>query len=91
MLPTGQALGYQSMIVGEDGALSSIDNALSMTPAYGLNRQQALAEAKRVAGVVDDWLAHFKAAGVGPNTIDSLAGQIDRPALRDQRRMLAAH
>lgn len=91
VLPTGQALGYQSMIVGEDGALSSIDNALSMTPAYGLNRQQALAEAKRVAGVVDDWLAHFKAAGVGPNTIDSLAGQIDRPALRDQRRMLAAH
>ena len=91
VLPTGQALGYQSMIVGEDGAVSSIDNALSMAAAFGLKRQQALAEAKRVAAVVDDWPTHFKAAGVGPNTIASLAGQIDRPHLLEQRRSLIAH
>lgn len=95
VLPTGQALGYQSMIVGKEGAVSSIDNALSMASAYGLSRQQAVAEAKRVAGVVDDWLAHFRAAGVGPNTIDSLAAQIDRPHLLEQRleqrRTLTAH
>ena len=60
-----------------------------MAAAFGLNRQEALAEAQRVALVVDDWAAHFGAAGVEPNTIAGLAEQIDRPLLRQQRRGLA--
>ncbi|MES2089425.1 MAG: HipA domain-containing protein, partial [Pseudomonadota bacterium] len=49
VLPTGQALGYQSMVVGSEGAVSSIENALSMASAYGLNHRQALTH---VHGVV---------------------------------------
>ena len=90
VLPTAQALGHQSMIVGADGAASTIDNALSMSPAYWLNRQAAVTEARRVARAANAWRAHFKKAGVEPRAIDSLAGQIDRPALLDQRLAFAA-
>ena len=88
LLPTGQGLGYQSMIAGEDGADSTIDNAVSMCSAYWLTKQQALADAARVAKTVNTWRAHFKTAGVDARAIESLAVQIDRPALLDQRRAL---
>ena len=89
VLPAGQALGYQSMIVGQDGASSEIDNALSMAPAYLLSRSQGVTEARRVVRVVNTWRAHFKTAGVDARAIELLTGQIDRPALRNQRRALA--
>ena len=88
VLPTQQALGHQSIAVGIEGALSSVDNALSMASAYWLSRKEALAEAQRVAQVVAHWRAHFKAAGVEAAALDSLAGQIDRPFLREQRAAL---
>ncbi len=88
VLPTEQALGYQSMGVGVDGAVSSIDNALSMCTAYWLGRQEAVTEARRVAKAVGAWRAHFKAAGVAPSAIDALTGQIDRPWLQEQRTAL---
>lgn len=88
VLPIGQALGYQAMEVGEDGAVSTVDNALSMASAYGLTQGAALGEARSVAGVVDGWRKHFLAAGVPDGVVDSLAMQIDRPALREQRAQL---
>ena len=88
VLPTGQALGYQSMGVGQDGASSKIDNALSMAPAYLLSRSQAVTQATRVVKAVNTWRVHFKKAGVDARAIESLAGQIDHPALLDQRRAL---
>ena len=88
VLPTEQALGYQSMGVGADGAVSSIDNALSMCTAYWLSRQEAVTEARRVATVVSTWRVHFKAAGVARSAIDALTGQIDRLWLQEQRTAL---
>ena len=88
VLPTEQALGYQSMGVGADGAVSSIDNALSMCTAYWLSRQEAVTEARRVANVVASWRKHFKATGVAGLAIDALSGQIDRPWLQEQRTAL---
>ena len=88
VLPSGHALGYQSMGVGQDGAVSEIDNALSMAPAYLLTRAQAVTEARRVVRAVDTWRAHFKHAGVDARSIESLGTQIDRPALLGQRRAL---
>lgn len=85
VLPTGQALRYQSMGVGVDGAVSSVDNALSMPQAYWLNRREALAEARQVVEVVNGWQAHFAAAGVDRNTIERLANQIDRADLIEPR------
>jgi serine/threonine-protein kinase HipA len=86
VLPTGHALGYQSMDVGKDGAASSIENALSMSTSYGLKRHEAIAEAKKVAGIVDQWQSHFAKNNVDKNTIAMLTHQIDRPQLLEQRR-----
>lgn len=90
VLPTGQALGYQSMGVGEDGAASSVDNALSMAASYGLTALAAREEARRVARTVEGWKRHFSTTGVDDNTIALLADQIDRPFLQDQRQALLA-
>ena len=90
VLPTAQALGYQSMIVGREGTISSVENAMSMSQAYGLTRPEALAEAALVAEVVNGWQAHFAASGIDGNTISSLADQIDRAYLWVQRKVLAS-
>ena len=88
MLPTGQALGYQSMTVGHEGAVSSIDNALSMCQSYGLKRAEAVSEAHAVAHAVQHWRSHFKTQGVPAQAIDLLADQLDRDYLREQREAL---
>lgn len=91
MLPICQALGYQALAVGKQGAASSIENALSMSAAYGLNWLQAVDEARRVAEVVAGWREHFAAAGVAPKVIAQLADFIDRPFLLEQRARLVAY
>jgi serine/threonine-protein kinase HipA len=86
ILPSGQALGFQQMRVGEQEADSTIANALSMSPLYGLAKSEAIIEAQAVARVVDGWKEHFAACDVTRGDIDLYAEQIDRPFLKDQRR-----
>jgi len=86
VLPSGQALGFQQMRVGETQADSTLDNALSMAQFFGLDAKQAIKEVRTVARVVKSWKEHFKAQGVTRHDIDSYATQIDRPFLLDQRR-----
>jgi serine/threonine-protein kinase HipA len=90
VLPSGQALGYQQMRIGEQGADSTIDNALSMSVLFGLKKDQAIAEVALVASTVDGWKQHFKAEGVRARDIESYAEQVDRPFLLDQRRAFAS-
>lgn len=85
VLPTGQALGYQQMRVGRDGAASSIDNALSEANQFGLSAYDAREDVRTVAAVVDGWRDHFAACGVSAPDIDLLAMQIDRPDWVSQR------
>jgi serine/threonine-protein kinase HipA len=85
VLPTGQALGYQQMRVGADGADSTLRNALSEHAQFGLKRAEAETQVRQVVAVVDQWKPHFAAAGVTARDIESLAQQIDRPFLADQR------
>ena len=85
VLPAGQALGYQQMRVGAAAADSTLENALSECGQFGLNKAQALDEVKSVSQVVAGWKAHFAQAGVAAGDIASLADQIDRPFLREQR------
>ncbi len=85
VLPTGQALGYQQMRVGRDGAVSSIDNALSEANQFGLSARDARDEVRTVASVVDGWRDHFNACGVSAADIDLLAAQIDRADWLSQR------
>ena len=86
VLPSGQALGFQQMRVGEQEADSTVANALSMSPMYGLTKVEAVKEAQAVAQVIDGWKEHFAASGVTGGDIDLYAEQIDRSFLRDQRR-----
>ena len=86
VLPSGQALGYQQMRVGASGADSTLANALSECDQFGMKKTEATDQMKKVCAAVADWKAHFARTGVLANDIDSLAGQIDRPFLRDQRR-----
>ena len=85
VLPSGQALGFQQMRVGERAGDSTIANALSMFPLFGLKRDEATREARAVAGIVAGWKEHFSACGVTQADIEYYAGQIDRPFLREQR------
>jgi serine/threonine-protein kinase HipA len=86
VLPSGQALGYQQMRVGRDGAESTLDNALTEPRAFALTAARAGEVAREVAKVVAGWRAHFKTQGVSARDIELLAEQIDRPFLREQRR-----
>ena len=85
VLPSGQALGFQQMRVGEQAGDSTIANALSMAALFGLKTDEAVREARAVAAVVDGWKEHFAACGVTQEDIEYYAGQIDRPFLREQR------
>lgn len=85
VLPSGQALGFQQIRVGEQEADSTLDNALSMSTLFSLSRDQAIRETRSVIRVVDTWREHFQTCGVTPGDIDSYAEQLDRPFLLDQR------
>jgi serine/threonine-protein kinase HipA len=90
VLPSGQALGFQQMRVGEQEADSTLANALSMSLMFSLGRDDAVREARTVARVVGGWKEHFKSCGVTSGDIDLYAEQIDRPFLRDQRKEIEA-
>jgi len=89
VLPSGQALGYQQMRVGEDDADSTLANALSMCTLFALTKNEAQREAAAVATVVAGWKKHFGARGVSARDIALLTEQIDRPFLREQREAFA--
>ncbi len=88
VLPASQSLGYQAMVVGRQGAESSIDNALSMAREYWLSPQAAVDEARKVARIADSWREHFAAEGLGPAVLEELSSHIDRPFLLEQRQAL---
>jgi serine/threonine-protein kinase HipA len=85
VLPSGQALGFQQMRVGDAEADSTLDNALTMSRLFALNRDQAVKEVRAVARVVDKWKEHLRGEGVTRRDIDLYAQHIDRPFLKDQR------
>ncbi len=89
VLPSGQALGYQQMRVGTEGADATLKNALSECRSFALKPESALAICREVAAVVGTWRAHFQAAGVSAGNVELLTGQIDRPFLLDQRMALS--
>jgi serine/threonine-protein kinase HipA len=86
VLPSGQALGFQQMRVGESEADSTIETALSMSRMFALDANQAVKEVRVVARVVDKWPEHFKSQRVSRHDLELYAQQIDRPFLTDQLR-----
>ena len=90
LLPTGQALGYQQMRVGRNGADSTVDNALSEAVLFGMSRNEAIKEAVLVAAVCSKWEEHFSEQGVTKPDIETLAQYVDRDSLARQRADLAS-
>lgn len=86
VLPSGQALGFQQMRVGEAEADSTLANALSMSSLFLLKPAEAVREVRGVVQVVEQWQRHFKRCGVTPRDIEILSEQIDRGFLKEQRR-----
>jgi serine/threonine-protein kinase HipA len=89
VLPSGQALGYQQLRVGTDGADATLENALSMCSQFALKPAEARIEIARVARVVAGWQKHFREVGVTSGDLELLSEQIDRPFLREQREAFA--
>ena len=85
VLPSGQALVYQQMRVGTAAADSTLENALSECAQFGLRKGAAIEQIKIVSAVVAGWKEHFAGVGVSARDIESLASQIDRPFLLEQR------
>jgi serine/threonine-protein kinase HipA len=85
VLPSGQALGFQQMRVGEQEADATMSNALSMSRMFSLTKDEAVKEVRTVAAIVDGWKEHFTQCGVTAGDIDLYAQHIDRPFLARQR------
>ncbi|MFN0063841.1 MAG: type II toxin-antitoxin system HipA family toxin [Myxococcaceae bacterium] len=85
VLPSGQALGFQQMRVGEQMGDSTLENAMSLHQAFSLNANEAISEIRRVARTVQGWKNHFKKMGVRDSDVEALAEHVDRPFLKDQR------
>lgn len=85
VLPSLQNLGYQAMLVGVNGAESTIDNALTQLNEFGIRRARAMELVRQVARTVDGWSTHFVREGVSASDMEQLHASIDRDALRLQR------
>jgi serine/threonine-protein kinase HipA len=85
VLPSGQALGFQQMRVGDQEADATMVNALSMSRMFSLTKDEAVNEVRAVASVVDGWKEHFTQCGVTAGDIELYAQHIDRPFLQEQR------
>lgn len=86
LVPTLQNLGYQAMAVGDQGAESSLENALSQVNEFGIRKPRAQALITEVARAVAQWPQHFARHGVCAADMEQLAASIDRDALQQQRR-----
>lgn len=85
VLPSGQALGFQQMRVGEEEADSTLANALSMAAMFSLKKDAAIKQVREVVAVVNDWQKQYAECGVTRGDIELYAEQIDRPFLLEQR------
>jgi serine/threonine-protein kinase HipA len=85
VVPSLQNLGYQAMVVGREGSVSSLDNALTELSEFGLKRARGVELIRQVARVVEGWEGHFTQMGVSAADRDLLRASIDRDALRSQR------
>ena len=86
VVPTLQNLGYQALSVGNRGAESSLENALSELSEFGIRLPRAQALITEVARAVDQWPQHFAHHGICRADMDQLHASIDRDALKLQRK-----
>jgi serine/threonine-protein kinase HipA len=72
-----QGLRYQQMRVGKHGAESSVENALSECPQFGLKEHEAKVIVKEISQIIDQWRKHFEILGVDALTIAQVGRFLD--------------
>jgi serine/threonine-protein kinase HipA len=85
IVPSALGLGQQQLRVGKGEAESSLENALSELPAFGLKKDAALEVIQNVVAVVDGWKNAFRAHGASEQDLEMMAQYIDGPLLQAQR------
>ena len=90
VVPSAHGLGYQAMVIGDQGTESTLVNALSQVRQFGLKVDIAHTIITEVAMKVDDWKEVYVAKGVRGTNIDLLAQYIDGDRLRSQREAFLA-
>ena len=90
VVPSAHGLGYQAMLVGDQGTESTLDNALSQARQFGLKPDAAHTVIREVALRVAGWKEAFLAQGVTVNDIDLLGQYLDGDRLRRQREAFSA-
>lgn len=90
VLPSNSGQGRQEFVCGDQGQDSTLDNAMSRHPSFGLSAQEAVSQVQQVIAVVDGWKEHFAAAGVSSGDIAQLEERIDGEDLLQQRRTFDA-
>ncbi|GAA4351064.1 hypothetical protein GCM10023165_38980 [Variovorax defluvii] len=86
MVPSLSRLGMQAMLVGKDGADSTLHNAVSHCKAFGMTRRQATDVVDDICEVAEQWKAHFQGSGVRDADVAVLAQYLDNDRLGGQRR-----
>lgn len=87
--PAAQGLGYQALRVGDAGAESTLQNALSQCRSFGMKEADARAIAEEVARELEGWKNHFQAMDVADRDIQVLEQYLDGERLGKQRREFA--
>ena len=85
VLPSGQALGFQQMRVGEQRGGFDFGQRAVDVPDVLVDKGPGGPKVRAVAGIVDGWKEHFAQCGVTAGDIDLYAQHLDRPFLREQR------
>lgn len=76
IVPSAQGLGYQAMSVGDAGAESSLDNAMTQCRQFGLSIAQAKGIVSLIQTNVAKWMVHFRSEGVTERDLETLAQYI---------------
>jgi serine/threonine-protein kinase HipA len=85
IVPSAHGLGYQQMRVGEQGAESSIANALSSAREFGLGKDRAVALCREISPAVNGWKAFFDGEGLAKKDIEQISNYVDGAWLIEQR------
>lgn len=64
ILPIVGASGQQAMTVGVDGRASTLENAMSAAPSFGLRDSEAIAAIENIHNALSNWEEIFRGCGV---------------------------
>ena len=85
IVPSAHGLGYQQMRVGEQGAESSLANALSSAREFGLGKDRAVSLCREFSALVNGWKAFFEGEGLAKKDIEQISSYVDGAWLIKQR------